>query len=448
MFAEVSTLSNWGWLDIVATGLVAIGVIGESVAFFLKIPFNPTNCSFHEGKKHKAEAWSLIFVAVGVILELVAVPKNIREIATLQGENAQLVNSNLVFAKQVEELREKNNDFESAYIDLEKQAAPRELTAEQAWRLASELADSPSNSVVLVTPPNDDECSDFADDFEATLRMAQWQVSRIERGPLKIPAFTPLSTLFSNSSLINFNMMYRFYRFPKTLHGVLVIHNSKAVSPTARILLGALKKLPEMQLTDIQFTDSPTNEVWLVIATKPPLVSVRSLLPRKFIATQESSNLLARFSWTNTVVVVDPSDKADAATLASQIANSLPGLAKFSSNSMPWLKPYDRPFEDGVVVETPFWRLINQTNGYTELDNKMRRLQDELLRQGEALVDELQKRNIAAKRDWPPRKEPFDWIIVRVGPKPTREESRRAQDDFFSKTNRIPYDMFKKYMKF
>jgi hypothetical protein len=108
MLAFLSFFSSCGWLDIIATGLVAVGVAGELWSFLIKIPFNPTAFPALESKKKQIEKWSLVILCVGVFLEVIAVPKNLSEVANLNQQSVWLTQSNLLLAANVEGLRSNN----------------------------------------------------------------------------------------------------------------------------------------------------------------------------------------------------------------------------------------------------------------------------------------------------------------------------------------------------
>jgi hypothetical protein len=119
-----ASYSGWGTIDIFATLLVAIGVLGELWAFIMKVPFNPTNFSALESKKKAVEKWSLIILGAGVFLEVVALPENLSEVAGLQNQTAKLVASNQTNELTIEKLRKQNDELEANVSD-------RAITREQ-----------------------------------------------------------------------------------------------------------------------------------------------------------------------------------------------------------------------------------------------------------------------------------------------------------------------------
>lgn len=149
MLALASVFSGWGWLDIFATLLVAIGVLGELWAFLAKVPFNPTNFPPLESKKKNIEKWSLIILCVGVFLEVVALPQNLSEVAALNHQTGELVASNLQFAATVEGFRSNN-------VLLEKQLAETKI---QLANAEARLNESVANLRVENSP------MDFGEQF-------------------------------------------------------------------------------------------------------------------------------------------------------------------------------------------------------------------------------------------------------------------------------------------
>jgi hypothetical protein len=341
---------------------------------------------------------------------------------------------------------ERAESLELARAEIQRQAEPRQLTPAQEWRLASELAKSPSNSVVIASPPNDEESSDFADDLDVALQKAGWKTSRIEREPIKIPR-KPIwippeppnwPKQYGDWRTMHLMRLSRSEVVPTKLRGVIVVHNPMASSSAADILLAALRQIEGIHLTDFRAMDFPTGEVWLVVAQKPPIGFERPFGPRVFQPTVEASNNLAKFSWTNTVVIPDPADESDAARLAAQIAATLGDVASFTTNSMPWLATNSFPFFDGVIVKVrPFISRDKSLDEETLAARRRSEVQEQ--EQADALVAELNKAGIGARRGAAGSDVPFGWIIVRVGRNPTREQTRSFQESEFSSTNRFHF---------
>ena len=74
-------------------------------------------------------------------------------------------------AEKIETLRNEN-------LKLEAKVAPRRLNGTQKESLAKFLENDPG-AVAIVSSIQDPESSDFADDFESSLRDAHWQTARI-----------------------------------------------------------------------------------------------------------------------------------------------------------------------------------------------------------------------------------------------------------------------------
>lgn len=124
-----------------------------------RLPKDDPDLSSLEIKKHKEEVIAVMFVAVGVAMELIVVPHSLLEVARLTASN----------------------------LELRKQAAPRRLIGKQKDFITSSLNVTnltfppglPPNwtpNILIVTPAFDDESWDFADDFASALRKAGWFV--------------------------------------------------------------------------------------------------------------------------------------------------------------------------------------------------------------------------------------------------------------------------------
>ncbi|HUA38244.1 MAG TPA: hypothetical protein VMA35_07565 [Candidatus Sulfopaludibacter sp.] len=398
---------HWLWL-MGGSVLIVIGLLVEGrLAEWLEI-------GKRSPKFHRLEIIGTWLIVVGVAWELavtinaefeVAKATQYAATANLEAKRAENeaaqakehVSSN---ALEVATLNKEIADERLIADEVETEAAPRTLTPLQSSKLTTILNGvSNSPTVWIVCPPNDEECSGFADDFEVALEHAHWKTIRIEREPIKTPEPMLTSTNWNN----------------RWLHGLAVVHNTKQFPASANTLYLAISQIncvPHGSLVDFAVGDFPTDEVWLVIAPRPPIGMENTLVPRDFEPTQSDLTALSKFSWTNTVVVSDSKDNFDASRLASQIKSAI-----------------------GKNAETNFlfWRNVNWFRDGVEIwvSRGSSSLVDE---QADALQSALNNAKINTVK-YATSTIPSGWLLIRVGPMPTRLETKEnGQIDFLEKS--------------
>jgi hypothetical protein len=295
------------------------------------------------------------------------------------------------------------------------------------------------------------ESSDFADDFEAALLRARWQPSRMEWKSMKL--YDPRKPISYNGPELPKEAkqaIERLTRIDPTLNtprrdlvaekaeGIMIGLNARTPMPPAEALHSALAKIGEIQVPYWFSPDLPTGVTFLIVAPKPT-IGFRSVVPRMFQPSTAFSNNLARFSWTNTVVVHDPADEFDAARLSAQIAAALKGVVPFTTNSTPWLAQKRLPFFEGVEVEARLTPVEPPSNLSDEKWRTLMQRGEQVREQADALVSELNKAGVTARRSFATRPTPFGWINVKVGKNPTRERIRQVQESDFLMTNRFNF---------
>jgi hypothetical protein len=156
MLLAIWSFSSWDWVDISSTGLVVIGCIGEIWVFFIKEPFNPTNCSYFEShKKRLIEVLSACVLTIGVIGELIALPKSLKEISDLN-ENNLVLRSNVAA--------------------LEIRVQPRRITENQHAKLVAKLRQVIKGPVAVRWDWTDAEAQQFGLDIRSVLADAAFEI--------------------------------------------------------------------------------------------------------------------------------------------------------------------------------------------------------------------------------------------------------------------------------
>jgi hypothetical protein len=145
---SLDSYSRWERIDLIGISLVAIGVLGEIYLTIRGIwfPYNPTN--FAELEKTlwlKKHSWEVIFgglVAVGVALELGALPKSLNE-----------------SHRQITSLNQSNLNLS---IELEKLRYPNTITSEQREKFIEILCEphNASKIPILVFFGGDDRATE------------------------------------------------------------------------------------------------------------------------------------------------------------------------------------------------------------------------------------------------------------------------------------------------
>lgn len=152
--------SAWEWSEIVAAGFVAIGCIGEMYWVFKKGP-PKEECLKHEDferKRTKREQLFAVVVAIGVTIELIALPHGLIESANLQIKVETLESANLVLRSNV--------------AILELKFRPRHLSAGSQRKLFAAVHVIPKTIIDISLISQDAEASEFADDIATPLSKA------------------------------------------------------------------------------------------------------------------------------------------------------------------------------------------------------------------------------------------------------------------------------------
>jgi hypothetical protein len=169
----LSSFSIWDWSQIIGTLLVLIGVAGELVLLIKKFRYNPTNFPPVESLKRKLEILSVVILLAGLVLEVVALPHSLLEVAKLERSNLELQ----VKLKQVR-------------IDQ----MPRATKLSLAWLsesggLPTMFKTNVTGEVMIWYLPNDPEAQEFARELWIELREAGWKTIGFEQ---PIPSDTAL----------------------------------------------------------------------------------------------------------------------------------------------------------------------------------------------------------------------------------------------------------------
>jgi len=224
----------------------------------------------------------------------------------------------------------------------------------------------------------------------------------------------------------------RHWFLPHIPSGILVAHNPTTPSPPASALLSALGKVKGLSFDDAPVSDVPAGTAWLMIAPKPS--GLRSIIPRAFRPSIDALNNLAKFAWTNTIIVYDPRDSFDAGILSGQIASVLNGVKALNTNLPAWML-HEMGFREGVTIAATPSSSAAIRAGYTQ-DSKWIRWR-EIDDQRTALIGELGKAGIVAEMGWLSSSAPFGWIVVKIGSSPGRETLRRYEETQFEETRRF-----------
>lgn len=458
LWTDWGSFSRWEWAEIVSAVFVSLGCIGEMWWLFRKGPPKEsfTIWQAFESKRHSRERLYAILVAVGVSAEVVTLLHSLKEsgglrleVGQLQQTNGWIWQTNFLLQSNISGLNllvssnalltakanERAAEVEMAAAELNRQAASRGLTPEQDRALVRELAKSPSNGVTIVSEIGDRESSDFADDFEAAFVRARWKVSRTEWQSMKVRPFLNQvldepepknwpKERFGDWLTYSASTTSREFFLPQKLSGVLAAHNSTNPCAPASAIISAFGKVEGLLFTDLTAPDVPPGIALLLIAPKPS-VGLRSILPRAFHPSVDDSNGLAKFAWTNTVIVSDPLDTFDAKSLSEQIGAVLKGATTLGTNPPAWARG-GTPFREGVSVEATLSSESARRAGYT--DEARLALWHNIVEQRMALVDVLNGATIEAEMGWLDPSAPFGWIVIRVGPSPGKEAVRRHQE--------------------
>jgi hypothetical protein len=204
MQSFISSLSRSDWLDIIGILLVAFGVFGELVLIFdvpkklLKLPYNPTNFPPLELRKKWCEILCAAMVAIGLALEVAALPQHIEAAARLNREagdartnaadaillskqvettNAQLWAANLVLQTNVNETKTQLANAEArlnkSLIDLKNMGLPMDIGDQ--YSLAMDLKPLTGTRVELRSAV-DTKAQETAESLFSTFFMAGWPV--------------------------------------------------------------------------------------------------------------------------------------------------------------------------------------------------------------------------------------------------------------------------------
>jgi len=128
--------------------LVVMGLAGELWLVYENSPFNPNRPSPVSVKHFKIERASVVLVAFGVAIELVAVPHSLMEVAQLKRANLELG---------------------TKLVALEGKMQPRKITNEQRDNFVSFLKSAPKKGIWIVCSNPTDETEHFAFDVRQVL---------------------------------------------------------------------------------------------------------------------------------------------------------------------------------------------------------------------------------------------------------------------------------------
>ena len=238
--------SNWEKVDLIGLSLVAIGVLGEAVLIVRTIwfPYNPTDFAPLESvlgfKKKYLEILFGILVAIGVALELRALPKYLNEshdkIAELQNQTAQLVSTNLTLATQLEILK-----------------TPRRISPEQREKFIRILSDPHNVSKIpikVIVGKSDSDTEYLAMQIREMLDVAGYGTKPSAFTVITDPSYVMSDGLWMTNSLPNIHVppskMYGIYEeiqqlpdmFPNTPTGQKV-SDIIAIFPVANPISGS-----------------------------------------------------------------------------------------------------------------------------------------------------------------------------------------------------------------
>jgi hypothetical protein len=213
-----SSLRFWGWVGYVATALVFIGVVGESIVeltSWVKSPLRKTTI----GKV------SALLLILGLATELTSgfkisqitdeitaiLNKEAGEARAAAGEADKRAGEAFGRASAADERASTNEkeaarltklaeDERIARVELEDKIGWRRIGHTKQAKMASHLSRFPSESALIAYDPNDLEAATFAWDLAAMLRTARWDVSEplealsMREGPVPFGTNPPLST--------------------------------------------------------------------------------------------------------------------------------------------------------------------------------------------------------------------------------------------------------------
>jgi hypothetical protein len=145
----LSSFSGWDWLSIVGPALVVIGLGGELWLVYENSPFNPHRPPPISVKHFKIERASVIFVGLGVAVELMTVPHSLMEIAELQSKN----------------------------LALELKIQPRRITHEQMTNFIFLTERVKKIPIALVVAREDVEVGSFATDLRTMFSRAKFETN-------------------------------------------------------------------------------------------------------------------------------------------------------------------------------------------------------------------------------------------------------------------------------
>lgn len=172
-FFSLPTLWFWISWEILAGGLVAVGCVGEWILFR-----NPAEERNKLQKEHhrRRELQCITAVAIGVVMEFVAlahaIPEAIRleaEVASIETTNAQLVASNLGLQSNVNETRIELENTQIRLAKVKNALPPRSISEKQrelfiTTFLETNALSSPKIDIkVFVQDVDDPEAEYFAD---------------------------------------------------------------------------------------------------------------------------------------------------------------------------------------------------------------------------------------------------------------------------------------------
>jgi hypothetical protein len=193
------------WESIATIGIVVviIGIIGEGSELLVKWAIDKKYrklqrelddgfrwilavlMKFIRPRKLEVETFAFALVVLGLVVEFWGGHKSQQ---ILDRNNAAL-NKEAGEARQAAgQANERAASIERAAVEMERQSAPRRLTPKKMESLTKRLSEF-SNSLVteIVIPPDNEECSKYADDFDIALQKAKWPTLRTERPPLRLP---------------------------------------------------------------------------------------------------------------------------------------------------------------------------------------------------------------------------------------------------------------------
>jgi len=217
-FREILTAFGvFGWIELFAACVVALGCAGEMWLLINKLPPNteplPEDSGvlwrwlhstdrtlrpllvrlklggrkLPEAKEHLLERFFTMLVAVGVGIEFVALPFSLFEIARLNVEASNAAKDSALAKKQASDANERTAVIESTNkvlslkieeltaenLKMYKEIQPRRITATQKKFLALLLSNAPKGKIVLsVNDPHDTEAVFFAIQLEDALKSA------------------------------------------------------------------------------------------------------------------------------------------------------------------------------------------------------------------------------------------------------------------------------------